>query len=69
MKPQKSRDVKKHLRAAGWVYIRDAKGSHEVWGTSDGSVTLPVPFGHKEITPGVLAQLEAKGVAMPEGWK
>lgn len=69
MKPQKTRDVLKALRDQGWRRIRDAKGSHEIWGNADGTVIVPVPTGHREISPGILAQLERKGLEIPKGWK
>lgn len=69
MKPQKTRDVLKVLRAQGWQYLRDAKGSHEIWGNADGTEAEPVPTGHREISPGILAKLERKGLEIPREWK
>ncbi len=69
MKPQNSRKVRKHLKAAGWVLIRDAQGSHEIWGLPDESVKQSIPFGHAEISAGVLQQLERKGLKLPKEWR
>ncbi|AJW80630.1 type II toxin-antitoxin system HicA family toxin [Clavibacter michiganensis] len=69
MKPQKSRDVRKFLESIGWVFIRPAKGSHQIWGTPDESVKLSVPFGHKEVQAGILTQLQNLGVQVPKEWK
>ncbi|WP_206445866.1 type II toxin-antitoxin system HicA family toxin [Agrococcus sp. KRD186] len=66
MKPQKTKDVTKHLKSLGWVFLRDAKGSHEVWGLPDESVKHLLPTGHKEISAGVLNQLKDKGVPIPK---
>ena len=69
MKPQKTKDVLKLLRAQGWKCLRDAKGSHESWGSADGAGKAAVPTGHRYITQGVLAQLERAGLTIPKGWK
>ncbi|SFS10718.1 HicA toxin of toxin-antitoxin [Agrococcus baldri] len=69
MKPQKTKDVTKHLRSLGWVLLRDAKGSHEIWGLPDESVKHPIPAGHKEVSGGVLSQLKRKGVPIPRAWQ
>jgi predicted RNA binding protein YcfA (HicA-like mRNA interferase family) len=70
MKPQKSRDVKKHLGTIGWVFLDDAPGSHEIWGTPDESVKFSFPFGHKEVSAGVLQKFSKKpGANVPKGWK
>ncbi|QNE45457.1 type II toxin-antitoxin system HicA family toxin (plasmid) [Frigoribacterium sp. NBH87] len=69
MKPQKTRDVVKFLRSIGWVYLRDAPGSHEIWGLPDESVKLSIPTGHKEVSPAILSKLEKRGVTVPKGWK
>lgn len=37
--------VARLLRQAGFDFIRQGKGSHEIWG--NGKVTLTVPFGCK----------------------
>ncbi|MFD2338744.1 type II toxin-antitoxin system HicA family toxin (plasmid) [Clavibacter tessellarius] len=69
MKPQKSKDVRRFLESIGWVCLRNAKGSHEIWGEPDGSVKLSVPFGHKEVQAGILTQLQNLGIEVPKEWK
>ena len=69
MKPQKTKDVLKYLRGLGWVYLRDGQGSHEIWGLPDGSVKATIPAGHREVSPGVLAQLKGAGVPIPREWR
>jgi len=69
MKPQKTKDVMKFLRGLGWVYLRNGKGSHEIWGLPDGSQRASIPAGHKEVTPGVLNQIEDAGVKLPREWR
>ncbi|MCP3425592.1 type II toxin-antitoxin system HicA family toxin [Rothia sp. AR01] len=68
MKPQKTKDVLKLLRSQGWGYLRDARGSHEIWGSADGAGKISVPTGHRIVTPGVLAQLARAGVEIPKEW-
>lgn len=68
MKPQKTRDVLAVLRAQGWRRLRDAKGSHEIWSNSDGTTKVPVPVGHREISPGVLQMLGRRGLEIPREW-
>lgn len=70
MKAQKTRDVLKYLKSLGWVYLRDAKGSHEIWGLPDESVKAPIPTGHREVSPGVLNQItKFQGVEWPREWQ
>jgi predicted RNA binding protein YcfA (HicA-like mRNA interferase family) len=69
VKPQKTRDVIKHLRSLGWVYLRDAQGSHELWGLPDGSVKASIPAGHREVSAGVLKQIKDAGADLPESWR
>lgn len=69
MKQQKTTDVLKVLRSQGWSFVRDAKGSHEIWGNADGTKKTPVPTGHRYISPGVLKSLEKAGVTIPKEWK
>ena len=69
MKPQKSREVIRELKAQGWVLARNAKGSHEIWQNSRTGQKVSVPAGNRHISPGVLAQLERAGVTIPKGWK
>lgn len=69
VKAQKTRDVRRFLESIGWVLLRDAKGSHEIWGLPDGSQRISMPFGHSEVSAHVLSQLRSRGVEVPEGWK
>lgn len=70
MKEQKSRDVIKYLRSIGWVFLRDAPGSHEIWGLPDGSVKASIPAGHRTISPGVLNKISRRqGIQWPREWK
>lgn len=48
----KTKDVVKMLTRAGWYRDR-AVGSHSTWKSVDGSRSVSVPDGHKEISPGV----------------
>ena len=61
MKPQKTKAVKKFLKSQGWEFLRDGKGSHELWGNPQ--------TGHGEVSPGVLRQLEAVLPNVPREWK
>ncbi|NQX11792.1 type II toxin-antitoxin system HicA family toxin [Microbacteriaceae bacterium VKM Ac-2855] len=67
-KPQKYRDVIKHLKSQGWVFIRQSKGSHELWGLPDESVKEIVPH-HSEVSAGVIGQLIKKLPHVPQQWR
>lgn len=69
MKPQKTRDVLKYLTSLGWIHLRDGRGSHEIWGLPDGSVRATIPAGHREVSAGVLRQIEHAGVTLPREWR
>lgn len=69
MRAQKTRVVLQHLRSIGWVYLRDGRGSHELWGLPDGSQKAVVPAGHREVSAGVLRMLEKAGATLPDSWK
>ena len=70
MKAQKTRDVLKYLKGLGWVFLRDAPGSHEIWGLPDGSVKASIPTGHREVSPGVLGKIaKNQGVTWPREWR
>ncbi|WIY82836.1 type II toxin-antitoxin system HicA family toxin [Propionimicrobium sp. PCR01-08-3] len=68
MKPQKYRDVTAVLTGQGWVWLRNAAGSHEIWGSPDGKTKLVVPH-HREVTAGVLRKIAAKLDEVPDSWK
>ncbi|MBH0022607.1 MULTISPECIES: type II toxin-antitoxin system HicA family toxin [unclassified Salinibacterium] len=67
-KPQKYRDVIKVVRANGWVFLRDAKGSHELWGLPDGSIKAVIPR-HGEVSAGVVGQLMKNLPEIPQNWR
>jgi predicted RNA binding protein YcfA (HicA-like mRNA interferase family) len=67
-KPQKYRDVTKFLRSQGWILIRPGKGSHQVWGTADGTMTISIP-GHKEVSAQVVKQIIDAFPNTPSSWK
>lgn len=69
MKAQKTRDVLKHLKSIGWVFLRDGQGSHELWGLPDESQKASVPTGHRQVSVGVLRQIEKAGATLPQAWK
>lgn len=69
MKAQKTRDVLKHLKSLGWVFLRDGQGSHEIWGLPDESVKATIPTGHREVSPGVLRQIKNAGAELPREWQ
>ncbi|MGO2555014.1 MAG: type II toxin-antitoxin system HicA family toxin [Brevibacterium aurantiacum] len=70
MKPQKSKDVKKFIKSQGWTFIRQGRGSHEIWGNPETGVKAPIPFGHKEISAGVLEEIEKLlPTNVPKEWK
>ncbi|TQO19755.1 putative RNA binding protein YcfA (HicA-like mRNA interferase family) [Rhodoglobus vestalii] len=67
-KPQKYRDVIKVVEANGWVFLRGAKGSHEMWGLPDASVRESIPR-HGEVSAGVVGQLMKKLPETPQNWR
>ncbi|MDR1151259.1 MAG: type II toxin-antitoxin system HicA family toxin [Bifidobacteriaceae bacterium] len=69
MKPQRTRDVLDYLKSIGWVFLRDGQGSHELWGLPDGSMKASIPAGHREVSPGVLRQIEKAGARLPREWR
>lgn len=69
MKTQKTKAVKKFLKSQGWQFIRNAKGSHEIWGDPDAGAYVSIPAGHGEVSPGVLRQVERLLPNVPKEWK
>jgi predicted RNA binding protein YcfA (HicA-like mRNA interferase family) len=45
MAPQFDRPLRDMLRAAGCSFVRQGKGSHEIWHSSITDRNFPVPFG------------------------
>lgn len=66
-RPQKYRDVIKVIRSNGWVFLRQGKGSHEIWGLPDESVMHSIP--HHEVGGFVLGDLMKKLASVPRNWK
>lgn len=56
------------LRANGWVRLRDAKGSHELWGLPDESVKESIPR-HGEVSAGIVGQLLKRLPDPPNNWR
>lgn len=69
VKAQRTRDVITYLKSIGWVFLRDGQGSHELWGLPDESIKAAIPVGHREVSPGVLRQLQKAGVELPRNWR
>ncbi|WP_423265260.1 type II toxin-antitoxin system HicA family toxin [Frondihabitans sp. 4ASC-45] len=67
-KPQKYRDVVKFLKTQGWVFLRQGKGSHEMWGLPDESVKEIIP-AYGEVSAGVVGQLIKKLPSNPTNWR
>jgi len=67
-KPQKYRDVIKHIKSQGRVLLRQGKGSHELWGLPDESVKESIP-NHGEVTAGIVGQLMKKLPTTPQSWR
>lgn len=68
-KPQKYRDVIKFLKSQGWVFIREAKGSHEIWGNPNDPASFFSLPKHGEVSAGVIGQLRKKLPTTPDNWK
>ncbi|GAB3615417.1 type II toxin-antitoxin system HicA family toxin [Humibacter ginsengisoli] len=67
-KPQKHRDVIKVVKDNGWVFLRGAKGSHEMWGLPDESQKESIPR-HGEVSAGIIGQLIKKLPKSPQSWR
>jgi predicted RNA binding protein YcfA (HicA-like mRNA interferase family) len=67
-KPQKYRDVVKFIKTQGWVFLRQGKGSHELWGLPDESVKESIP-AHGEVSAGVVGALMKKLPSSPNNWR
>ncbi|MGV0646476.1 type II toxin-antitoxin system HicA family toxin [Mycolicibacterium sp. XJ2546] len=63
-KPEKTTDIVKRLRAAGFASA-DAKGSHTKWSHPSG-VHVVVPTGHKSILTGVVRKVD-KAIEQSKG--
>ncbi|MCI1749572.1 MAG: type II toxin-antitoxin system HicA family toxin [Acidipropionibacterium sp.] len=67
-KPQKYRDVVRFLRAQGWVLLRQAKGSHEIWSDPATGAKLSLPV-HGEISAGIIKQIIREVPGTPTSWR
>ena len=45
MAPQFDRELRALLRAAGCIFVREGKGSHEIWFSPLTKRSIPVPVG------------------------
>lgn len=66
-KRQKYRDVAKFLRSEGWEIVR-TRGSHEIWKSEDGTMTLAVAQHAGEVSAGIVKQLQAVFPNTPKNW-
>jgi len=48
-----TRVLLKRMKERGWEKLRPGKGSHTIYGCPCGKHQVPVPDGHREISPGV----------------
>lgn len=39
-----TRDIERHLKQAGWMFKRHARGSHAIWENPDTNICIPVPM-------------------------
>lgn len=67
-KPQKYRDVVRFLRGQGWVLLRQAKGSHEIWSDPVAGSKLSIPV-HKEVSAGIVGQIVREIPGAPKSWR
>jgi hypothetical protein len=63
----KRRDLERLLRAVGCSKKLPDKGPHTKWICPCGRHSVPVPR-HREISPGVVDDVVAKLLCLPEGW-
>ena len=54
---QPTQKIHQRLRKAGFVVARRAGGSHTVW-TGPNNTKITLPDGHREISPGVVRQVD-----------
>ncbi|MYD35892.1 MAG: type II toxin-antitoxin system HicA family toxin [Dehalococcoidia bacterium] len=51
-------ELTRKLRRLGCVYVRQAKGSHEIWANDKTGSTSPIPrHGNRDIPPGTLQRI------------
>lgn len=66
-KRQKYRDVARFLRSKDWEIARQ-KGSHEIWKSEDGTMTLSVAAHAGEVSVGIVKQIQDVFDDTPESW-
>lgn len=66
-KRQKYRDVAKFLRSKGWEIAR-SRGSHEIWKSEDGTMTLSVAAHAGEVSAGIVRQIQDVFPDTPKSW-
>lgn len=56
---KKYRDVKRELRRAGWRFVRQGKGSHEIWRAPDGRRVALATGGkdNRDVPAGTLSSI------------
>lgn len=66
-KRQKYRDVEKFLRSQGWAFARK-RGSHEIWKSEDGAMSISIVAHNGEVSPGIIRQIQAAFPDTPKKW-
>lgn len=66
-KRQKYRDVSKFLRSQGWDFDRK-RGSHEIWKSEDGTMTLSIAAHNGEVSQGIVRQIQDVFPDTPKNW-
>lgn len=66
-KRQKHRDVARFLRSHGWEIDR-INGSHEIWKSEDGTMTLSVAPHAGEVSVGIVKQIKDVFPDTPKNW-
>jgi predicted RNA binding protein YcfA (HicA-like mRNA interferase family) len=63
----KYREVARKLRTFGFVYVRQGKGSHEVWRQATSGLVIIVPHHSRDMPEGTLrALLREAGIDVDE---
>ena len=68
VKAQTYAGVTRVLRAHGWVLLRRAKGSHEIWGRPGSAAERGSLPHHRVVSAGVVRQLAAALGFTPNEW-
>lgn len=66
-KRQTYRVVGKFLKSQGWEHVR-TKGSHHIWKSEDGTMTLSLPVHGGEVSAGVVKQIQDVFPDAPANW-